>query len=468
MRLLDFNPRAPCGARPGRNDSCCYWWHFNPRAPCGARLWHRLWRLSGSVFQSTRPVRGATGSQPAVCGQGGISIHAPHAGRDPACTVPRRRWRSISIHAPHAGRDRSGGLPPVGGLHFNPRAPCGARRGRLPWAGDLFYISIHAPHAGRDSFFRNLLSFNLRFQSTRPMRGATYTIGGQWRSIQISIHAPHAGRDCRTSHEFPQAEPYFNPRAPCGARRILNSMFDHPQGFQSTRPMRGATIAATVATPTIIFQSTRPMRGATRSRPSTGRQTASFQSTRPMRGATPFTVCCCQRACLFQSTRPVRGATTIITEVEDLPLNFNPRAPCGARPAAGAAAIGPLTDFNPRAPCGARLPGRLGRGPEKGFQSTRPVRGATRPRKRALPCLKFQSTRPVRGATGIIPSKEVIAMTISIHAPRAGRDYKELMYCPPLLYFNPRAPCGARPAASPPLPMCTVFQSTRPVRGATS
>ena len=354
MRLLDFNPRAPCGARPGRNDSCCYWWHFNPRAPCGARLWHRLWRLSGSVFQSTRPVRGATGSQPAVCGQGGISIHAPHAGRDPACTVPRRRWRSISIHAPHAGRDRSGGLPPVGGLHFNPRAPCGARRGRLPWAGDLFYISIHAPHAGRDSFFRNLLSFNLRFQSTRPMRGATYTIGGQWRSIQISIHAPHAGRDCRTSHEFPQAEPYFNPRAPCGARRILNSMFDHPQGFQSTRP--------------------------------------------------------------------VRGATTIITEVEDLPLNFNPRAPCGARPAAGAAAIGPLTDFNPRAPCGARLPGRLGRGPEKGFQSTRPVRGATRPRKRALPCLKFQSTRPVRGATGIIPSKEVIAMTISIHAPRAGRD----------------------------------------------
>ena len=197
--------------------------------------------MSGSVFQSTRPVRGATGSQPAVCGQGGISIHAPHAGRDPACTVPRRRWRSISIHAPHAGRDRSGGLPPVGGLHFNPRAPCGARRGRLPWAGDLFYISIHAPHAGRDSFFRNLLSFNLRFQSTRPMRGATYTIGGQWRSIQISIHAPHAGRDCRTSHEFPQAEPYFNPRAPCGARRILNSMFDHPQGFQSTRPVRGAT-----------------------------------------------------------------------------------------------------------------------------------------------------------------------------------------------------------------------------------
>ena len=462
-----------------------------------------------------------------------ISIHAPHAGRDPDVTIPVATG-GISIHAPHAGRDcgiGSGGCPDP---YFNPRAPCGARldpsqrsaakvefqstrpmRGATqlaPFHGAVgvpfqstrpmrgatdpavcprwaAYISIHAPHAGRDSFFRNLLSFNLRFQSTRPMRGATYTIGGQWRSIQISIHAPHAGRDCRTSHEFPQAEPYFNPRAPCGARRILNSMFDHPQGFQSTRPMRGATIAATVATPTIIFQ-----------------------STRPMRGATPFTVCCCQRACLFQSTRPVRGATTIITEVEDLPLNFNPRAPCGARPAAGAAAIGPLTDFNPRVPCGARLPGRLGRGPEKGFQSTRPVRGATRPRKRALPCLKFQSTRPVRGATGIIPSKEVIAMTISIHAPRAGRDrlrqpgWREAaisIHAPragrdassttsvPDFWafqstrpvrgattqrgagdhgngdFNPRAPCGARPVPDLWHRVDDLFQSTRPVRGAT-
>ena len=33
-------------------------------------------------FQSTRPMRGATGRYPQGGGDGAISIHAPHAGRD--------------------------------------------------------------------------------------------------------------------------------------------------------------------------------------------------------------------------------------------------------------------------------------------------------------------------------------------------------------------------------------------------
>ena len=57
---------------------------------------------------------------------------------------------------------------------------------------------------------------------------------------------------------------------------------------------------------------------------------------------------------------------------------------------------------------------------------------------------EFQSTRPVRGAT-----KEFDALAalvgISIHAPRAGRDYRI---------------CSVAGRAS-------LFQSTRPVRGAT-
>ena len=56
----------------------------------------------------------------------------------------------ISIHAPLAGRDaalpsRSGGRG-----HFNPRAPCGARRERGEGALLRVRISIHAPLAGRD------------------------------------------------------------------------------------------------------------------------------------------------------------------------------------------------------------------------------------------------------------------------------------------------------------------------------
>ena len=55
------------------------------------------------------------------------------------------------------------------------------------------------------------------------------------------------------------------------------------------------------------------------------------------------------------------------------------------------------------------------------FQSTRPVRGATRVWKASVILLSFQSTRPVRGATPP-EGHEAQADDISIHAPRAGRD----------------------------------------------
>ena len=55
--------------------------------------------------------------------------------------------------------------------------------------------------------------------------------------------------------------------------------------------------------------------------------------------------------------------------------------------------------FNPRAPCGARPKDEDALGFPKTFQSTRPVRGATRPLDDLLN-----------------------GDTISIHAPRAGRD----------------------------------------------
>ena len=56
----------------------------------------------------------------------------------------------------------------------------------------------------------------------------------------------------------------------------------------------------------------------------------------------------------------------------------------------------------------------------------------------------FQSTRPVRGATKQF-AHFLIRQRVSIHAPRAGRDY-EIKYLNNIDY---------------------AFQSTRPVRGAT-
>ena len=125
-------------------------------------------------FQSTRPMRDATGTRFTLLGQRIISIHASHAGRD----LHRRGW---SIY----------------NSNFNPRVPCGTRlvlnrcyslqylfqstrpmrdatRKRY-FGGLLSEISIHASHAGRDLGHLLLPRFFVLFQSTRPMRDATST-----------------------------------------------------------------------------------------------------------------------------------------------------------------------------------------------------------------------------------------------------------------------------------------------------
>ena len=79
------------------------------------------------LFQSTRPMRGATSFLPDSLILIDISIHAPHAGRD-AQNDTGDGENHISIHAPHAGRDLPRSRPDAQARDFNPRAPCGARR----------------------------------------------------------------------------------------------------------------------------------------------------------------------------------------------------------------------------------------------------------------------------------------------------------------------------------------------------
>ena len=61
---------------------------------------------ANGIFQSTPPVRGATGTQLARTVKGLISIHAPRAGGDHKRHRNRGR-RAISIHAPRAGGDEN-------------------------------------------------------------------------------------------------------------------------------------------------------------------------------------------------------------------------------------------------------------------------------------------------------------------------------------------------------------------------
>ena len=172
-RKVDFNPRAPCGARRlPRLRLALAPINFNPRAPCGARH-AAAWTRSGLRR---------------------ISIHVPLAGHDTRQRI-RPGFGAISIHVPLAGHDPKNEDLIQTKLNFNPRAPCGARPDCLLGAVRPAGFSIHVPLAGHDPVPDGRAARRERFQSTCPLRGTT-------RTRAASAASPA----------------YFNPRAPCGAR----------------------------------------------------------------------------------------------------------------------------------------------------------------------------------------------------------------------------------------------------------
>ena len=145
------------------------------------------------------------------------------------------------------------------------------------------------------------------FQSTRPAWGATFNPLLLIRPQGVSIHAPRVGRDLSRSAMRSQRSS-FNPRAPCGAR--LRDALDDAgfAPFQSTRPVWGATSGC---------------------RPSSRR--SSFQSTRPVWGATPQ-LFFLPKEYLISIHAPRVGRDLRENWHRQASTNFNPRAPCGARP----------------------------------------------------------------------------------------------------------------------------------------
>ena len=144
-----------------------------------------------------------------------ISIHATHAGGD-SVAVYSRSSHDISIHATHAGGDS-------------------ALRAKL--AGRE--ISIHATHGGGDA--EECLAAD---------------------GYGISIHATHAGGDASPCMTLPH-RCNFNPRHPCGWRRAATPGSYTGWLFQSTPPMRVATVLQGRHHGAWGFQSTPPMRVAT-------------------------------------------------------------------------------------------------------------------------------------------------------------------------------------------------------------
>ena len=235
----------------------------------------------------------------------------------------------ISTRAPLAGSDTPSSTASRSRFDFNPRSPCGERR-RPPWfrRPTVCYFNPRSP-CGERRLLGGLVLLDYVFQSALPLRGATSDgsrntaphrdfnprspCGGDGRrrrdraSRQISIRAPLAGSDCSFVHAMPA--PYnFNPRSPCGERRSSPAPSARQRNFNPRSPCGERLDFTLTSVHRCVFQSTLPLRGATVVSPRAGHV-------------------------LYISIRaPLAGSDTKQQPVHFQQfINFNPRSPCGER-----------------------------------------------------------------------------------------------------------------------------------------
>ena len=166
---------------------------------------------------------------------------------------------------------------------FNPRSPYGERPCFMVLFSQRAGFQSTLPLRGATHTSHHPC-WDAKFQSTLPLRGATGGKMGLTPPIEISIHAPLTGSDqggtrcvCRPVYFNPRSPYgerrilpganlfvfYFNPRSPYGERPHHKMSHSNSPRFQSTLPLRGATISAIFSSFMRSFQSTLPLRGAT-------------------------------------------------------------------------------------------------------------------------------------------------------------------------------------------------------------
>ena len=171
-------------------------------------------------------------------------------------------------------------------IHFNPRSPCGERRGILSAVCASLPISIHAPRAGSDSVPSSGIGVSQYFNPRSPC-GERHTFGANTAAGNtISIHAPRAGSDAQ-------------PKKHINLRRHISIH----------APRAGSDVDLVVLIAEFsLFQSTLPVRGATQQR-ETLKVDNEISIHAPRAGSDFDTVSSIFRTLQFQSTLPVRGAT---------------------------------------------------------------------------------------------------------------------------------------------------------------
>ena len=149
-------------------------------------------------------------------------------------------------------------------MNFNPRTPCGVRRQTPDWNPEWYNFNPRTPCGVRRSIVLKRLWFCLNFNPRTPCGVRRFRCIFNSKSNSISIHAPRAGCDNFTTLVESSAI-NFNPRTPCGVRPAPGIGRAPWASFQSTHPVRGATCAKAIIAAGIKFQSTHPVRGATAS-----------------------------------------------------------------------------------------------------------------------------------------------------------------------------------------------------------
>ena len=211
----------------------------------------------------------------------------------------------------------------------------------------------------------------------------------------ISIHAPHAGSDWRDEHLF------------------------RPKGISIHAPHAGSDSSCISPCLALMqFQSTLPMRGATLFAPPLHR--AGYISIHAPHAGSDDEKVAAYRAELISIHAPHAGSDFLRLLFCWCSSYFNPRSPCGERRCIKQIRSS-RNNFNPRSPCGERL-----------LSLSSCVLNA------------LISIHAPHAGSDIFRASSLTRTVISIHAPHAGSDHNHCVLQAPLSYFNPRSPCGER------------------------
>ena len=234
----------------------------------------------------------------------------------------------------------------------------------------------------------------------------------------------------------------FNPRTPCGVRRNGAKWQAASSAFQSTHPLRGATLICLMILPKNRFQSTHPLRGATR-----------WHRRLPvMLDFNPRTPCGVRQpfhfffrsAIAISIHAPLAGCDGQERPAGRWCKHFNPRTPCGVRPLLGLSMrlMYPISIHAPLAGCD------IGGGYER------------------LRQLAISIHAPLAGCDNKDDAFTLMPNIISIHAPLAGCDVCVCVcVCVCISIHAPLAGCDPSPSRVDSILLR--FQSTHPLRGAT-